>query len=383
MLVLIRITAALGLTALCLGSAPGAAQELVVAQVASFTSATKSSNPRDLNTGLKVYFDYINSQGGVNGRSIKLITRDDEQKGPKMVAATQELIADKEVLALVGYLNTAGLTEVAKQDLPGQGGIAMIAPFQGNQNIVGARNFFPFRSGYTEEIAALVTEAKGTQKKRLAIYYQGAAFGPSANQFAQAEVKRQGYDLVATVGADVAPEKFDADMKAAIATMVKAQPDAVLLLAAGRFATEFVRQIKDSPAASAQIYAMSVVLAEELINGGPGLKKARGVIIAQAVPFPFSPTLPIVSEYQRLMKKFAPNEALSFSSLEGFAGAKITVEALKRAGPNPTRAKILDALNSLGELNLGGVYVHYSAKARKGWGGVDLTIVSADGRLLR
>jgi ABC-type branched-subunit amino acid transport system substrate-binding protein len=106
-------------------------------------------------------------------------------------------------------------------------------------------------------------------------------------------------------------------------------------------------------------------------------------VIAQAVPFPFSATLPVISEYQKVMKQHAPNEPLSFSTLEGFVAGKITVEALRRAGAKPTRAGVLKALNNMGELDLGGVYVNYSPKARNGWGLVDLTVIGPGGKLLR
>jgi ABC-type branched-subunit amino acid transport system substrate-binding protein len=106
-------------------------------------------------------------------------------------------------------------------------------------------------------------------------------------------------------------------------------------------------------------------------------------VIAQAAPFPFSATLPVISEYQKVMKQHAPNEPLSFSTLEGFVGGKITVEAIKRAGKNPTRAGVVKALNSMGEYDLGGVYVSYSPKERRGWGQIDLTVIGAGGKLLR
>ncbi len=358
------------------------AQELLVAQVASHTNIASANNAKGLTAGLKAYFDYTNAQGGVNGKQVALITRDDDLNAGKMVAATKELIANKDVLALVGFLNTGGLTELAKQNIPGEAGIAMIAPLQGNKNIVGADNFFPFRSGFTEEVTALVAEAKTTQKKRVAIFYWNTAFGPPMSQFAQTTAKNQGLDVVANVAVDVAPDKFEANMKAAVADVAKSNPDAIFLISAGRFADVFIKLIRDSSAADAQIYAMSVVLAEDVVKAA-GATKARGIVIAQATPFPFSPTLPLVSEYLRVMKQYAPNEAVSFSSFEGYAGGKITVEAMKRAGPNPTREKIAKALNNFGEWNLGGVYVNYGPKGRTGWGSVDLTIVGANGKLLR
>lgn len=358
------------------------AQELVLAQVASQTNLSSATNAKGMYVGIKAYFDSVNASGGVNGRQLKLIVKDDDLNAQKMVSLTKELIADKDVLAFVGFLNTGGLTELAKANVPGEAGIAMIAPLQGNKNIVGADNFFPFRSGYTDEVTALVNEAKNTQKKRIAIFYYNTAFGPPMSQFAQTTAKNAGLDVVANVGVDVTPEKFDANMKAATAEVAKTNPDAVFIVAAGRFANEFVKLFRDTPAGTAQLYTMSVVLAEDVVKAA-GAQKARGMVIAQATPFPFSPTLPLISEYQRLMKQYAPGETVSFSSLEGFIGAKITVEALKRAGPNPTRDKIVKTLNSFGEWNLGGVYVNYSPKSRSGWGSVDLTIVGSNGSLMR
>jgi ABC-type branched-subunit amino acid transport system substrate-binding protein len=91
----------------------------------------------------------------------------------------------------------------------------------------------------------------------------------------------------------------------------------------------------------------------------------------------------LVAEYQKIMKQYAPDEPLSFSTLEGFVAGKITVTALKRAGGNPTREKVLRTLNSMGELNLGDVFVNYSPAGRNGWGRIDLTMIGETGRLVR
>jgi branched-chain amino acid transport system substrate-binding protein len=84
-----------------------------------------------------------------------------------------------------------------------------------------------------------------------------------------------------------------------------------------------------------------------------------------------------------VLAKHAPSEAPSFSSLEGYAGAKMVIAAVRKAGPNPTRESVLSALSSLGEYDLGGYTVRYDATGRRGWGKVDLTIVGAGGKLLK
>jgi branched-chain amino acid transport system substrate-binding protein len=361
---------------------PSAAQDLLIGQVSSQTSPITAINAKGLYAGLNAYFAYVNAQGGVGGRMVKLVNKDDQLAPGKMTELTREFIADKQVLALAAYQNTAGIVELAKLNVAGEAGIAMISPFQGDRSIVSAPNFYPFRSGYPDEVMAMVKEAVFTQKKRVAIVYQNATFGPAMLQVVKEVSKKEGLNIIAEIQVEtVAPDKIDASVKAAIQETVKAVPDAILLLMGGRAGLAIVKDIKNSPAADAQLYLMSVVPPQEAFKAAGD--KARGIIITQAVPFPFSATLPLVSQYQRLMKEYAPGEPLSFSSLEGFVSGKITVEALKRAGPNPTREKVLKALNSMGELDLGGVYVSYSPKGRNGWGGVDLTIIGENGKLLR
>src|SRR5262245_1915164 len=130
-------------------------QEIVLGHISSLSNPASTDNAKNLSFGYRMYFDQVNAAGGVYGRKIKLRHKDDNLNAAKMVELTQEMIADPSVIALVGFLNTAGLTEIAKQDLLVKGGIAMISPLQGNKNVVGAENMFPFRSGYTEEMHAL------------------------------------------------------------------------------------------------------------------------------------------------------------------------------------------------------------------------------------
>jgi branched-chain amino acid transport system substrate-binding protein len=362
---------------------PSSAQDLLVGQVAALSNPATMANAKGIQAGMKTYFDYVNAKGGVGGHKIDLVSEDDGLTPGRMAELTRALIADKRVVALAGYVNTGGITEVSKADLPGKGGIALIAPLQGDKSIVGAANFYPFRSGYPDEVTALVKEAANTQKKKLAVVYWNITFGPAMQKVADEAAKKFGVNIVATVQIDArAQDKFDPVMKDAVATVVKANPDSVLMLISGRYSLEFIKQIKNSEAADAQLYAMSIVPPGDVVKA-VGEAKARGLVIAQAVPFPFSATLPVVSEYQKVMKEYAPQEPLSFSTLEGFVGGKITVEAIRRAGKNPTRAGVLKALNSMGEYDVGGVYVNYSPKERRGWGQIDLTVIGPNGKLLR
>jgi branched-chain amino acid transport system substrate-binding protein len=354
--------------------------DLVFGQIASQTNPTSAANAKGMAVGIQIYFDKVNAAGGIQGNKLKLVTLDDSLQAPKMLELTEQLVADPSVVGLLGFLNSAGLAEIAKQELPRKHGIALIAPLQGDKNVVGAANVFPLRSGYADEVATLLKEAKTWNKDMLAIVNMNVAFGPPLAQLTTQLSGPQGIKIVTQQVLDAAPDKLDASVRAAVTAITETRPKGIILLAAGKPAFEFVKAVRDAPGGSVQIYGLSVLLHDALVSA-TGKDKARGIVLSQAVPFPFVPSKPVITEYQADMKKYAPNEPVSFSGLEGYMGAKIAAEAVRRAGKNPTRASVLQALSGLGEYNLGGVYVNYTANQRTGWGGVDLSIINSSGSL--
>ena len=377
----LRVLHTLTLTTLCAFSNGGnAAQDVVFGQVASQTNLASAANAKGLAVGIQAYFDKVNANGGIAGNKVKLVTLDDGLQGPKMIELTQQLIADKSVAGLLGFLNSAGLAEIAKQDLPAKSGIALIAPLQGDRNVIGAGNVFPLRSGYADEVTTLLKEAKTWGKDSIAVVNMNIAFGPALAKVATQISETLGVTVVTNPVLDATPDKLDASVKAAVAAISAIKPKAILVLAAGKPANEFIKAVRDAPGGSVQIYGLSVLLHDVLVKA-VGVDTARGIVLSQAVPYPFVPTKTIITEFQADMKKFAPAELVSFSSLEGYMGAKIAAEAVRRAGPSPTRASVLTAMANLGEYNLGGIFVNYNATQRKGWGGVDLSIINASGVL--
>jgi branched-chain amino acid transport system substrate-binding protein len=114
-----------------------------------------------------------------------------------------------------------------------------------------------------------------------------------------------------------------------------------------------------------------------------GLKAVHGLGISQVVPYPFGANKPVVREYQTLMQKYGAGHALSYTSFEEFLGAKVLVEGLRRAGPAPSRAKLVRALESMGNFDLGGTLVQYSPTNRIGSRYVEVTVIGGSGKLLR
>lgn len=136
------------------------ADEVVFVQIASQTNPASKDNAKGMAVGIQAYFDAINAKGGIQGHKLVLKVKDDGLNAEQMLRLTKESIDDPTVVGLLGLLNSAGLAEIAKQNIAGQGQIAVVAPLQGDKHVIGGANIFPFRSGYANEIEALLKEAK-------------------------------------------------------------------------------------------------------------------------------------------------------------------------------------------------------------------------------
>ena len=107
----------------------------------------------------------------------------------------------------------------------------------------------------------------------------------------------------------------------------------------------------------------------------------RGVIVTQVFPNERSMSYSINREAATLAK--AKGATLSPSVMEGFTSAKVLVEGLRRAGPKPTREKIVTALGGMSHYDLGGLELGYGPGDRTGLSYVELSIIDADGLFRR
>jgi branched-chain amino acid transport system substrate-binding protein len=373
-----RLLASLAMACTCLAQPAVAAEDIVLGNIASLSNPFSKTNVTNLLLGYTVYFEQINGQGGVHGRKVRILNKDDGIVAERMMQLTEELAADPGVLALVGFLNTPGMLDMIKQGTLVQKKIALIAPI-GSMN---APNFYPLRAGYNDEVRKLLEEAVSTQKKRVALVYFNQTFGPGLYKFAEEAAKTVGANVVATAGFETAADKIEASVAETAERVSKAEPDAVIVMSSGPGVYAFTKKFRQTQSKYAQIYTMSTSDASSFVKSA-GLENASGVVISQAVPYPEHNALAVVRDYHKVMKQYAPDQPLTFYGLEGFMGAKIAVEALRRAGPNPTRQKVITALNTMTDFDLGGFLVSYSPAERSGSKTVDLTIIGKNGVLFR
>ena len=109
--------------------------------------------------------------------------------------------------------------------------------------------------------------------------------------------------------------------------------------------------------------------------------RSLGTIVTQVFPYEKSYAYGLVKEALDLAK--VKNLEVSPAVLKGFSGAKVLVEAIRRASPDPTRKKMLVALESLRKFDIDGLHISYSAESHTGLDFADLSIIGADGKFKR
>lgn len=370
----------LGLFA-CLATAQAAVtqDEIVIGQVAPLTG-TIAGTGNEYVAGGAAYFAHVNDNGGIHGRKIRVVVKDDGYKPDQTLALTRQLLAEDKPLALFGFIGTANVLGLNKNKVLEEAGIALLAPYTGAQDLRDPMhpNIFHIRASYTDETAGMVEHLHTIGVRRIAVMYQDDAFGKSGLAGAESALKKLGLQLAAKGGYDrTKPEEVDA----AVAAIAPANPDAVIMVSVNRASAAFIKKLR-ALGSQAQLFSISVVNFKELLVNA-GADHARGVGISQVMPYPYSARVPVVREFQAMMAKYQPDKVISYASIESFIAAKILVEAMRRSGPDLTRQKIITQLDKLNNYDVGGFRVTFSPENHTGSKFMEVTVIGRDGRLLR
>jgi branched-chain amino acid transport system substrate-binding protein len=364
----------IGLALAALIFATPAHAQIVIGQTAGF-SGQVAATVKEATEGAKLYLDAINAKGGVNGQTIELISMDDKFD-PKLAAENaKKLIVEKNVIAL--FLNRGTPHTQAIMPLLAEYKVPLIAPSTGAMALHKPVNpwIFNVRATYQREAERAVQHLSLIGMDRIGVIHVDDSFGADG-----AEGAKRGF-----AGANknaVFIEKFNrekSDFSSIAPLVARSGVQAVLLIGSGTAVVDGIAAIRNA-GSRAQVVTLSN-------NASAGFVKAlkenaRGTIVTQVFPNERSLAAPIVKEAHDLAVAKGM-EGVSPAMLEGFAAAKVLVAGLKRAGVNPTRVKLQQALDGTAKLDIGGLEVGYSPTDHTGLDFVDLSIIGPDGKFRR
>ena len=348
--------------------------QILIGQTTAVTGPVAASVGETL-VGVRLYLDHVNARGGVHGEQIRLITLDDKFE-PKLAGENaRQLIEEHKVAALFMSRATphtqAILPHLAKHQ------IALIAPSTGAMVLHQPVNplVFNVRSSYQAETEKAVEHLHTLTLQRIAVVHVDDSFGEDCLAGAMKGFDRLKFQPVTVIKADRAKP----DYAAIVPELVAAKAQAVIWIGSSVAVSGGVKALRAAGSA-AQVVTVSN-------NASGGFIKqlgdaAHGVIVTQVFPNVRAMGYGINREADALVKAKG-DVALSPQMMEGFAGAKVLVEALRRVGPKPTRERIVAALGNMSHYDLGGRELGFGPGDRTGLNFVELSIIGSDGRFRR
>lgn len=348
--------------------------DILIGQTAGFTGIA-APGVKEITDGAKLYINAINARGGVNGQKIDLISMDDKFD-PELAGENARILIEEENVvamflsrgtpqtqAIIPHLNKYGVPLIA----PSTGALLLQRP--------AVKHVFNVRATYQREAEKVVAYLTSIGMTRIALVYVDDTFGLDGATGAQKSLANAKLKPVVF-------EKFNRanpDFSAITPKIVKADAQAIVMVATAGTVVEGIKTFR-AAGSTAQLVTLSN-------NASLGFVKslgsnAAGVIISQVFPSERSSSYQMVREAQEMAKANGLIQ-LTPATLEGFAGAKVLVEALRRAGAKPTREKVQAALENIRKFDLGGLEIDYSPTDHSGLNFADLSIVGVDGKFKR
>jgi ABC-type branched-subunit amino acid transport system substrate-binding protein len=346
------------------------ASTITIGQSAPLSGANAELG-NDIRNGALAYFRKVNDAGGVHGRKIELLTIDDANQVPRAEANTKKLVEEQGVFALFGYasatLSRPALPTVEKYRVP------FLAPFTGADPMrVFNKHVYNMRASYADELEKIVEHYTTFGIKRFAIVHYDDVVGKENLTAVERALKKRNLTPAAVAAYK---DRAKPDIEGALKEVMKGQPEVVIHTTLYKATADFIKSAQKAGFTAQQVsnsFPGSSPLAKELG------KEGAGVAIAQVVPPPSKRAVPVVQEYQAAIEKQLGKKEFSFTSLESFIAAKVTVEALKRAGPRPTREGFMQALDNLKNFDTGGYMLSFSPTDHNGSSYVELTVIGRD-----
>jgi len=313
---------------------------------------------RSMKIGVETYFKSLNEQGGIHGRKLTLIAKNDSYE-PQQAKQNLNTFLDPTsgVLAMLGNVGTPTAKAILPKVL--ESNTILFGTFSGAsllRNNPPDRYVFNYRASYAEETEAIVRyfiNTKGIDPAKIAVFHQDDSYGRdglTGVERALSDYNIKPYEIQSAVY-----QRNTSQVSEAVAEISHdmSSVEAIVIVGTYSASAAFTREIKDK-GFKGNIANVSFVgaraLSELLLE--LGTHYSDNILITQVVPL-YDSYATGVLKYRDDLAKYFPNEEPNFISLEAYISATIFCEGLIRSGRYFTEEELVNKLESIDELDLG------------------------------
>ncbi len=309
----------------------------------------------NIGKGIGAYFDYVNDHGGVNGRKIKWIDKDDGYSPPQAVQIVHQLVEQEHVFAIFDSLGTAVNTAI--RPYLNQNGVPQLFVATGATTWGKDYKQFPWTIGWQPDYQAesmLYAQdiVRNHPKAKIGVLYQNDDYGEDYN----AGLKKGLGSHQNMIVKMASYETTDPSVSSQIATLKAAGCDTFMIFATPKFAIQAM-VLAAQQSWHPLTYLNNVSNAIPYMNaamkaGGPSA--VNGIITTIYLKDPANHARYAgdagMKEYNEIMTKYLPGADKDDGNyLYGVSIAYTMVDVLKRAGKDLTRKKVMDIATHLNE----------------------------------
>jgi branched-chain amino acid transport system substrate-binding protein len=304
--------------------------------------------------GADAYFKYVNARGGVRGRKIQYLYLDDSYNPSETVRKTRELVQDEKVFAIFNSVGTEHV--LAVRPYLNQAGVPQLFVGSGVSALALERKRYPWSMGYLPRFAgegALYGRyvARTRPRAKIAVLHEDSEYGRDMFTGLRRGLGR----LTTRITAVETYTLGGSDLNSQIARLKASRADTIMIFALPTQTIQAflaVHKLGWRP----RIFVNSVSIdpfVMEVVQRNTSKRLVEGAISSSFLKDPTDPALardPGVRLYKRILRRYLPNAKVKeVAHLYGMAAAYTMVDALRAAGPEPTRASLLRAATHLDE----------------------------------
>lgn len=357
--------------------AQSGAGRIVLGQSAALTGPAAQLGLQ-FSAGANLFFAQLNALGGVEGQHLEVQTLDDGYEPVRCAENTKQLIADKKVFALFGYIGTP--TSLAALPLFTQAKVPFFGPFTGAQALRQPFNrlIFHVRASYYEETALIVQHLTSLGMKKIAVFYQNDSYGKAGLDGVTRALATIGLAPVATATV----ERNTTEVDAAVASLLAAEPNAVVQITAYASAAAFVRAARNA-GFGGLFYNVSFVGTQALADTLG--KDGAGVVVSQVMPSPYRTAHPLTRDFHGAIARGGSHVQPNYSSLEGYLAARVFARGLRQTlagGGKLTRENFIAGTEALGQQMISGFSVTFGAQRHEASRFIELSMLTGTGTVL-
>ncbi len=295
-----------------------------------------------LPAGSNLYFRYVNENGGIHGRQIRMLVEDHQYNPQKAVSAAKKLIEKDQVFCLYQLIGTS--TCEAVRPLLAETGTPLIAPATQSGSMSDMTRpasdlIFHTDTGYDKQVNILVDQImKDNHDSKIGVIYQDDDYGQNVLKGAAEAEARNGVTLQKE-----AYQRGATDFAGQVANLMKGQVTHVIIAGVVK---EPIIVMKTAAAMgyAPQFFGTSPTMDHRVaLAAGP----AGEGFIAANFAYLWNSDAPSAKQYRELCEKYeVPKPYMGMYHFYGFVTAQLLVEGLNRAGKNLTRNRLINSLEN-------------------------------------